>query len=148
MLTEAITKWLDDDTNIPYPVYYEHIPQNETNRPVIIVEPNDTFDNGNTAKLPVPQKIINFCIRIVGRRHSDISVLRDLVVAKCEVIAGSLTPTIIGPYRCQCILIRDIMSGSITYSQLFNDRKQPGSPEQDFVYADILCTASYHRETT
>jgi len=145
MLTETITKWLDDDVTITCPVYYEHIPQNETIRPVIVVEPNDSYDHGNTAKLPVPQKIIHFCIRVIGRKQSELISVRDAIIAKCEVIADSNTPTTIGAYRCQAILLQDIISGSAIYDKKIDDRKQPGSPEQEFEYTDLLFKASYHK---
>lgn len=147
MLTEAVAKWLDDDATITCPVYYGHIPQSVTTRPVIVVEPNDSYDHGNTAKLPVPQKLIHFCIRVIGKKQSDLSGIRDAIIAKCEVIANSTTPTTIGAYRCQAILLQDIVSGSVLYDKRVDDRKQPGSPEQEFEYADIHFMASYHKDT-
>jgi hypothetical protein len=145
MLQEAIAKWLDADANLPYPVHYNNIPQNSTTRPAIVVEPNSMYDHGNTAKLPVPQKLVRFCIRVVAQNMSALSTPRDLLVAKLEAISGSLTPTTIGAFRCQAILVEDIVSDSVIYGKNVDDRRQAGAPEQDFCYCDIFCLGSYHR---
>lgn len=147
MISEAVGKWLDSDTNIPYPVHYGNIPQSTTARPVIVVNPTDKYDHGNTAKQPIPQKLEEFCIRVVGTTFSQLSTPRDLIVAKLELIAKTHTPTTIGAYRAQCIHVRDIETDSVLYSKEINDRRQPGAPEQDFTYCDIHCLASYHKVT-
>lgn len=147
MISEAIAKWLDNQVSIVPNVYYGNIPQDVSTRPVIVVNSTEQYDHGQTAKVVVAQKIESFCIRVVGTTYSHLSSPRDAIITLLEAIATNNTPTIIGAYRCQGILIDDIVSGSAIYDKDVNDRRQPGAPEQEFTYCDIMCRASYHRST-
>ena len=147
MISEAIAKWLDNQVSIVPNVYYGNIPQSISARPVIVVHPTDQYDHGQTAKAVVPQKIESFCIRVVGTTYSHLSSPRDAILALLEAIATNSTPTTIGDYRCQGIIIDDVITSSVIYSKEVNDRRQPGAPEQDFTFCDIMCRASYHRSS-
>lgn len=146
MISEAVAKWLADNL-AGTSVYYGNMPQSLTVRPVIVVQGTEQYDHGQTAKKTVTQKIECFCIRIVGSTYSQLITPRDAILALIEPIADNLTPTTIGAYRCQGILIDDIATGSAIYDKNVNDRRQPGAPEQEFTYCDIMCRASYHRNT-
>ncbi|CAB4142506.1 hypothetical protein UFOVP448_14 [uncultured Caudovirales phage] len=145
MISEAMAKWLDDQASITIPVYYGNIPQSVSTRPVIVVQPPHSYDHGQTANKTHPQKLEHFCIRIVGSNFTSLAAPRDAVIALLEDIAETHTPTTIGAYRCQGIIMGDITMDSAVYSKEVNDRRQPGSPEQDFSYCDIPCMASYHK---
>ena len=143
MIEEAMVLWLSNA--LERPVYLGAIPQSVSARPVIVISPPQSFDEGNTAKLTVKQKLTRFCISVHGNTLTDLTSPRDEIRTVLNAIAETRPQTQIGNFRCQSIIIEDIEQGMAAYKESTSDRRQPGANQQDYAYCDIHCFASYHR---
>lgn len=148
LLHMAVVPWLKAESQLNSSVggriYLLQIPQQITARPCIVVEGADDYDDGTTANLIHFQKFESFCIRVEGKTATELQTPLNLLLAKLRTPITTLQSVIIGGYRCQSLQVCDIVTGSTLYDKQFDDRRQPGAPEQDFCYAKVAVYASYH----